>query len=395
MSDIIKFLDVYYMEALKLHQKFNITKKGNWSSLVLLNEISVQLGHVYNILFPNKLVDETGRNIINLGDEISDVLLQLINLSKVLNINMYEIKYLNNYNYNDISGVNILLGQLTEVIMEMNQLRFKKERYGFDSSYEFAKDRLFKIFLIVYNFAKSNNLDIIKEFHLMIEDANKFLNSYTIKNNQEFIDIYNEKEEYIGYCEKDKAHQVGLWHRTFNCLVINPRKKTVFFQYKNMEHNGINKNKLLEITVGGHLQSGESISDGIREIKEEMGINIYFNQLIDMDFRKCNKRLNEEYIIKEFQYYYLLLKNIRIEEITNYDIKEVFGYVELKIEDAISLLEKKIDVIEGKIIHNNKISRILIKRSMFDSAFMGKTNLFLKWLKFAKGNIKKEKTEVM
>ena len=308
---------------------------------------------------------------------------------------MYEIKYLNNYNYNDISGVNILLGQLTEVIMEMNQLRFKKERDGFDSSYEFAKDRLFKIFLIVYNFAKSNNLDIIKEFHLMIEDANKFLNSYTIKNNQEFIDIYNEKEEYIGYCEKDKAHQVGLWHRTFNCLVINPRKKTVFFQYKNMEHNGINKNKLLEITVGGHLQSGESISDGIREIKEEMGINIYFNQLIDMDFRKCDKRLNEEYIIKEFQYYYLLLKNIRIEEITNYDIKEVFGYVELKIEDAISLLEKKIDVIEGKIIHNNKISKILIKRTMFDSAFIGDTNLFLKWLKFAKGNIKKEKTEVM
>lgn len=75
MSDIIKFLDVHYMEALELHQKFNITKKGNWSSLVLLNEISVQLGHVYNILFPNKLVDETGRNIINLGDEISDVLL--------------------------------------------------------------------------------------------------------------------------------------------------------------------------------------------------------------------------------------------------------------------------------------------------------------------------------
>ena len=126
MNNIIKFLDIHYENALKLVSDFDITKSKAWDPQIYLNELYVQLGHVYNVLFANENVNETKRKIDNLGDELSDVLLQLINLAKIMNIDMYEIKKYEDYDYHDISGISILLGQLTEAIMENNDCRFEK-----------------------------------------------------------------------------------------------------------------------------------------------------------------------------------------------------------------------------------------------------------------------------
>ena len=150
MNNIIKFLDIHYENALKLVSDFDITKSKAWDPQIYLNELYVQLGHVYNVLFANENVNETKRKIDNLGDELSDVLLQLINLAKIMNIDMYKIKKYEDYDYHDISGISILLGQLTEAIMENNDCRFKKDRVGFDTSYDFVKDRLLKLFIITY-----------------------------------------------------------------------------------------------------------------------------------------------------------------------------------------------------------------------------------------------------
>lgn len=126
MKDIIKFLDVHYKSALKLVSDFDITKNKAWNPQIYLNELYVQLGHVYNVLFANENVNENKRKIDNLGDELSDVLLQLINLAKIMNINMYDIKDYKDFKYDNINGITILLGQLTEAVMEINECRFKE-----------------------------------------------------------------------------------------------------------------------------------------------------------------------------------------------------------------------------------------------------------------------------
>lgn len=271
MENVIKFLDIHYQNALKLVSDFDITKENDWNTKDYLNELYVQLGHVYNVLFSDNNVNEEKRKIDNLGDELSDVLLQLINLSRILNINMYDIKNYDSYNYNEVSGLSILLGQLTEAIMEMNQCRFKKDRFGFNSSYEFVKDRLLKLFIITYNIADKYNLNMIKEFNDMLIDANNFLDKFRKgeRKSKEYIDIYDKNENYIGYCEKDKAHEYGYWHKVFGCLIYNKKRNKVFFQLKNPNHNKINEKPLLEITAGGHLISGETLKQGVREIKEE------------------------------------------------------------------------------------------------------------------------------
>lgn len=201
MEQIIKFLDKHYENALRLVKAFDSTKEKAWDNLLYLNELYVQLGHVYNVLYPNSNVNEENRKIDNLGDELSDVALQLINLASNLGINMYEIKDMENYNHNDLNGIPVLLGQLTESVMEMNGYRFQKNRKGFENHLDFAKDRIFKTFIITFNIAKDNNLDMIKEFDDMMEDATGFLLNFENK----FDDRGNNDEErrYVKRIKKD------------------------------------------------------------------------------------------------------------------------------------------------------------------------------------------------
>ena len=386
MNDIIKFLDTHYKNALKLVSDFDVTKSKSWDPQIYLNELYVQLGHVYNVLYSDKNVNETKRKIDNLGDELSDVLLQLINLAKEMNIDMYEIKKYEDYDYHDINGVSILLGQLTEAIMENNDCRFKKERVGFDSSYDFIKDRLFKLFIITFNISKEYNLDITKEFSDMVKDANGFLDRFRKGKRKvvEYIDIYDSKEHLLGYCEKDKAHQLGYWHKVFGCLIYNSKRNKVFLQIKNPKHNNIHQKELLEITVGGHLMSGESIEDGIREIKEETGFNIDYKKLDFLERRKCNQTLNKNYKIKEFQYYYSLDLNINVSDFKNYDDGEVLGFVELNISDLIKLVKQKTKFIKGK---KDTGEKIVVRYSDLDQAYI-KNGLFISLL--SKLQVKKE-----
>ena len=46
----------------------------------------------------------------------------------------------------------------------------------------------------------------------------------------EIIDIYNENHEYLGKCEKELAHKLGLWHEVFNGIIVNKKIKVLFFK---------------------------------------------------------------------------------------------------------------------------------------------------------------------
>lgn len=370
MNEVLNFLSKHYESALKLCKAFEKTKEKRWKSSDYVKELYVQIGHIYNVSNKNKVVNEVGRNINNLGDELSDVLLQLINLAHSLHIDMNEINNMKYFKYSNINALVILLGQLTENLMEYESLRFRKERVGFDSSYEFIKDRLFKMFIITMNFANKNNLNMIEEFDIMLKDANKFLSNFDKSQykSTEFLDIYNKKEEKIGYSEINKVHKLGFWHRTFGCVFINLNKNKIYFQIKKADE--INKRELLELTVGGHLQAGEELCDGVREIKEETGINVDFNNLSMLYQRNVDKQINNSFKIKEFQYYYLYnSNNLTLKSFQKYDTEEVAGFVELDIEDALNVIENKKNI-TARVISGTKIQKRRIDINSFDPAFV-------------------------
>ena len=65
MNKLSDFLDAYYKKAIKLSEDFNKTREYDWNPLLILNELSIQIGHVYNIVYHNSNVNET--NHIKVG----------------------------------------------------------------------------------------------------------------------------------------------------------------------------------------------------------------------------------------------------------------------------------------------------------------------------------------
>lgn len=97
---------------------------------------------------------------------------------------------------------------------------------------------------------------------------------------------------------------------------------------------------MFDISAAGHLLSGEKGSDGIREVSEELGIDLDFDSLYSLGYRievddQENGQMNREY-----QDVYIASVD---EELSRYtpQKEEIAGLMWMKIDDALSLFSVK------------------------------------------------------
>ncbi|MFC7643560.1 NUDIX domain-containing protein [Streptosporangium lutulentum] len=128
----------------------------------------------------------------------------------------------------------------------------------------------------------------------------------------------------------------GLWHRTFSCLVVSPSTQTVLLQKKQPGRYVFDRPDHADFTVGGHYEAGESIADGVREIREELGLDVDYKELQPLGIRQTAVALAPKWIEREFQYWHLLALPLGLEEIP-LDDAEVSGLVQIGLDDAIAL----------------------------------------------------------
>lgn len=83
--------------------------------------------------------------------------------------------------------------------------------------------------------------------------------------NTEQVDIVNENNNIIGSTDAETAHNQKLMHRVIGVFVFD-ENGTLYLQKGN-------KYGKLDISVGGHVQKGESYEDAAqREMFEELGL---------------------------------------------------------------------------------------------------------------------------
>ena len=111
---------------------------------------------------------------------------------------------------------------------------------------------------------------------------------------------------------REECHKEGLWHRAVYAFIIDTRGNVL------LQKRSANKKlwpNLWDITVGGHVDSGEFGRQAlIREAKEELGLEISDD---DIKYLLGSTSINEQgnIVNKHFNECYVITKNIDISEI--------------------------------------------------------------------------------
>ncbi|MEL6983404.1 MAG: NUDIX domain-containing protein [Actinomycetota bacterium] len=77
----------------------------------------------------------------------------------------------------------------------------------------------------------------------------------------------------LGRGARRDVHRDGLWHAVFHCLIVRPGEPArVVLQRRDRSKPTFPG--LLDLSATGHLRDGEGPRDGVREIREELGIDV-------------------------------------------------------------------------------------------------------------------------
>lgn len=165
----------------------------------------------------------------------------------------------------------------------------------------------------------------------------------------EILDIYDDQLNWLGTKERDAVHRDGDWHRVFHCWVAY--RDAQGCDYLVVQRRGADKATFpnrLDITAAGHYQAGESIRDGVREVREELGIDVDFEQLIPLGVHIGIGRYNG-LIDREFADVFMYIHDRDIADYA-YQVDEVAGLVALPVDDGLSLLAGERDTLTARAV---------------------------------------------
>ncbi|MFC4323072.1 NUDIX hydrolase [Litchfieldia salsa] len=162
----------------------------------------------------------------------------------------------------------------------------------------------------------------------------------------EELKIFDKKRNEIGVAQRDQVHIHGYWHETFHCWFVDKKDGVnhIYFQ----KRSDVKKDypNLLDITAAGHILSNESVSDGIREVREELGINVEMEELIPLGIiEDCI--ISNSFIDREFGHVYVY--HMKDKDTFILQQEEVSGIAKTRFDDFFDLClgEKDTIKIEG------------------------------------------------
>lgn len=158
---------------------------------------------------------------------------------------------------------------------------------------------------------------------------------------EEMLDVLNEKGEYTGKSESwGKCHKQGLWHKAVAIFIINSKQQVL------LQKRSPNKKmwpNMWDMSAGGHVMAGEfGYQAGIREVKEELGIDLDKN---DMTFigSAISTNIKGDITNNHFNEYYIVNKDI---DVTNLNLQEE-EVSEVKWIDKDEMIERIKDNYNG------------------------------------------------
>ncbi|WP_433750297.1 NUDIX hydrolase [Falsibacillus pallidus] len=185
----------------------------------------------------------------------------------------------------------------------------------------------------------------------------------------ELIKIVDENGTELGVAPREEIHRLGHWHETFHCWFVTRENKVDYIHLQLRSEDKKDYPNLLDITTAGHLLADETVSDGLREVKEEVGIELALSELIPLGVIPYEV-VRGDLIDRERAHTYLYIQE---GPINNYELQkeEVAGIVRIEFSKFRELWTgKSLNVhIEG-FCHTKDGEAFIMKETVGKEAFV-------------------------
>lgn len=155
---------------------------------------------------------------------------------------------------------------------------------------------------------------------------------------KEFLDIYDDDMNSMGKAERSEVHKKGYWHETFQCWIVTKEEGKNFILFQKRQKNKQTFPEKFDITAAGHLISGEGAEDGIRELTEELGVEVSFDDLTHA-FIIEQALQGENFIDREYCNVFLYECDKAINDY-KLQFEEVSGLVKIELDEIIKLFKE-------------------------------------------------------
>ncbi len=168
-----------------------------------------------------------------------------------------------------------------------------------------------------------------------------------MEDGDEIPDIFDDLGRHIGTKTRAAVHRDGDWHKVFNCLVVQLGREepAVLLQLRGTASPAFPN--LLDLTAGGHLLAGEPPSmGGIRELEEELGVEVTPDDLVSLGVRRGVIVDSKGILHRELIHAFLLLDDRPLEA---YRLRpgEVGGLFECSVTELLAALDAPSKSVQG------------------------------------------------
>lgn len=142
---------------------------------------------------------------------------------------------------------------------------------------------------------------------------------------EEYFDILDENGNKTGKTKlRSEVHRDGDWHKAVHIWIFNDKGEVLLQRRCATKDSNPN---MLDISSAGHLSAGDDSLDGaIRELKEELDLDVNPQDLQLVKTFKKSSKYTETFINNEFDDMYILKTNKSIDDMhyQESEISEIF-----------------------------------------------------------------------
>ncbi|MGA9290659.1 MAG: NUDIX domain-containing protein [Anaerobacillus sp.] len=151
----------------------------------------------------------------------------------------------------------------------------------------------------------------------------------------EQIKIFDENRRSIGVATRKEVHASGYWHEVFQCWFVCREHENDYIYFQLRSDSKKDYPCLYDITAAGHLLENETVEDGVREIEEELGVKVSFEELLPVTV--MNASIEKENMIDKEIANVFLYRNDKTFNDFQLQLEEVSGIVRAEFNSFYNL----------------------------------------------------------